>query len=130
MTGAANLNWSISAKSAFVAGWTRELGAYETATSNFSQIDRFFVGPVWQVSPKATLRLRLEHAVRDFRGSPSAIVAPLRRDATRAASLTFDWQPFNYLALNASLQNARRSSSLPGLGYTSNIVNVPARFTY
>ena len=130
MTGAASLNWSITAKSALTAGWTRDLGTYETGTSNFVRTDRFSFGPVWQVSPKATLRLSLDHAVLDYRGTPLGAVPVQRRDTTRDASLSFDWQPMNYLALNASLQNARRSSNLPGLDYKSNMVTLTAQFTY
>ena len=129
LTGAANLSWSFSPKSALSAGWRRELDTFETASSNFAQVDRFTIGPVWQVSPKATLRLQLEHATRDFRGSPGVFVTQ-RRDTTRDASISFDWQPFNYLALSASLQNGRRSSNIAGLDYASNMVNVSAQFTY
>ena len=130
MTGGANLNWSISPKSAIVAGWTRDLATYETSISNFTQTDRFSVGPVWQVSPKATVRLNLDYTVRDFRGTPQGPMAVPRRDTSRDASLSFDWQPVTYLVLNASLQNARRASNLPGLGYTSNMINLTAQFTY
>lgn len=130
MTGAANLNWAITGKSAFVAGWTRELGPYESANSNFTKIDRFSFGPVWQVSPKATVRLNLGHELRDFRGSPGFFLATQRRDTNRNTNLSVAWQPFNYLSVNASLQNARRLSNLPGLDYNSNTLNLTAQFTY
>ena len=129
LTGGANLSWSFSPKSTVTTGWRRELETFETASSNFAQVDRFTIGPVWQVSPKATVRLQLEHATRDFRGSPGVFVTQ-RRDTTRDASLSLDWQPFNYLALSASLQNSRRSSNIAGLDFASNIVNVSAQFTY
>lgn len=130
MTGAANLRWTLTGKSALVAGWTRDLGPYETFNSNYSLTDRFSIGPVWQVSPKATVRVQLEHAVRDYRGAPGVVFAPQRRDTTRDASVSFDWRPYTFLALSASLQNARRSSNLPGLDYTSNMLSLTAQFTY
>jgi exopolysaccharide biosynthesis operon protein EpsL len=130
MVGSATLNWSYSPKAGLSAGWTRELGSFETADFNFSQTDRFTVGPVWQVSPKATVRVQLAHAVRNFGGTPTGIVTLQRRDVTRDASLSFDWQPYNFLSVSASLQNARRTSSLAGFDYSANTVNLSAQFTY
>ena len=130
VTGAATLNWFITGKSAVVVGWTRDLGTYETVNSNFAQIDRFSIGPVWQISPKTTVRASLDYGIRDFRGSPGFVVATQRRDTSRDASVSVNWQPFSYLLVNASLQNARRVSNLPGLDYNSNIINVTAQFTY
>jgi len=129
-TGAASVNWAISPKSAVLIGWTRELGSFETNNFNFTQTNRYSVGPVWQVSPKATVRAQLAHATRDFRGTPTGVVTQQRRDVTRDASLAIDWQPFSYLALSAALQNGRRSSSLPGVDYNSNSVNLSAQFSF
>ena len=129
-TGGANLSWAITGKSALVAGWTRELGAYETFNSNFVQTDRLSIGPVWQVSPKTSVRAQLAHAVLDYRGAPLTVLPPQRRDTTRDASVSLDWQPFTYLALSASLQNTRRSSNQPGLDFNSNLINLSAQFTY
>ena len=128
--GSANLNWSYSGKSGIVAGWTRELGTFETGDFNYSQTDRFSIGPVWQLSPKATVRLQLEHAVRDFKGTPTGIVTARRRDTTNDASVSIDWEPYRFLLLSASLQNSRRSSTAPGLGFSANVVNFSAQFTY
>jgi exopolysaccharide biosynthesis operon protein EpsL len=130
-TGNANLNWAISAKSTLVAGWVREIGAYETVNTNYSQTNRLFIGPVWRVSPKATVRLRLEQAYRNYEGPPTTLQGGVqRRDITRDTTLSLDWQPLHFLVFNASLQNARRSSSLPGLDFRSNLFNVTATLTY
>ncbi len=129
-TGGATVNWAYSAKVGLAAGWTRELGSFETTDFNFSQTDRFSIGPVWQISPKATMRVQLAHAVRDFRGTPTGLVTLLRRDTTRDASVSVDWQPTTYLSLGASLQNARRSSTLAGFDFNSNMINLTAQLTY
>ena len=129
-TGAATLNWSLSPKSGLSAGWARDLATFETGDFNFTQTDRFSVGPVWQISPKATVRAQLAYAARDFRGTPTGVATLSRRDITRDASLSLDWQPFSYLTFGAAVQNARRSSSLAGFDYTSNSVNLSAQFTY
>jgi exopolysaccharide biosynthesis operon protein EpsL len=130
VVGGINLNWSYSPKLGLAAGWTRELGPFETADFNYSQTDRFTLGPVWQVSPKATVRVQLAHAVRNFGGTPTGVVTLQRRDVTRDASLSLDWQPYTFLSLSASLQNARRTSSLAGFDYSANTFNLSAQFTY
>jgi exopolysaccharide biosynthesis operon protein EpsL len=130
MLASANLRWSYSGKSALVAGWTRDTSSFETNDFNYSQTDRFSIGPVWQLSPKATVQLQLAHAVRDFKGTPFGVVSAQRRDTTNDASLSFSWEPYRFLLLSASLQNARRSSTAPGLDYTSNMININAQFSY
>ena len=130
MVGGATLNWAYSPKVGVNAGWTRELGPFETANFNYAQTDRFSVGPVWQVGPKATVRMQLAHAVRNFGGTPTGVVTLQRRDVTRDASVSLDWQPYTFLNLSASLQNARRSSNLAGLDYKANTLNLSAQFTY
>lgn len=128
--GSASVNWAYSGKSSVVASWSRELGTFETTDFNFTQTDRFSIGPVWQISPKATVRARLEHAVRDFRGTPFGVVTAQRRDTTNDASVAIDWEPYRFLLLSASLQNSRRASSAPGFSFNSNVINFSAQFTY
>jgi len=130
MTGAATVNWSYSPKAGLTAGWTRDISSFETANFNHSQTDRFAIGPVWQLSPKAVMRVQLAHAVREFGGTPTGVVILQRRDVTRDASVSVDWQPYTFLSLSASLQNAKRSSSLAGFDYSSNMFNISAQFTY
>lgn len=128
--GSASLNWAYSAKSGLVARWERELGTFETADFNYTRTDRFSIGPVWQVSPKATVRLQLEHAIRNFRGTPTGFVTAQRRDTSNDASLSIDWEPYRFLLLSASLLNSRRSSTAPGLGFNANVINFSAQLTY
>jgi len=128
--GSASVNWTYSGKGGVVAAWTRELDTFETANFNFTQIDRFSIGPVWQISPKTTVRARYEHAIRDFKGTPTGLVTAQRRDTTNDASISIDWEPYRFLLLSASLQNSRRSSTAPGLGFNSNALNFSAQFTY
>lgn len=130
LLGSASVNWAYSAKSGVVARWERELGTFETANFNYTQTDRFSIGPVWQVSPKATVRLQLEHAIRDFKGTPAGFVTAQRRDTTNDASVAIDWEPYRFLLLSASLQNQRRSSTAPGFSFNANVVNFSAQLTY
>ncbi|MDO9197557.1 XrtB/PEP-CTERM-associated polysaccharide biosynthesis outer membrane protein EpsL [Rhodoferax sp.] len=127
---AASLKWNITGKSTLAAGWVREISSYQTASSNYSQTDRFSLGPIWQVSPKAVVRLRHEVAQRDYLAPPTGQAATRRSDTTRDTSLSFDWQPYQSLILSASLQNASRVSNLAGLDYDSNMATLSAQFTF
>jgi exopolysaccharide biosynthesis operon protein EpsL len=125
-----NLNWSLSGKSALVASWARELASYQTSTSNYSQTGRLSLGPVWQLSPKAVGRARYEVAQSDYLGSPFGALATPRSDTTSAASLAFDWQPYQHITISTSLENATRKSNLAGLDYEGKMATVSAQFSY
>lgn len=127
---AVNFNWNISGKSALSTGWARDLSSYQSASTNYSQTDRLFIGPVWQLSSKMAARARYEVARREYLGSPSGLVTAQRSDTTTDASVSLDWQPNQYLTFSATLQNAKRASTLPGLDYESHMANLSAQFTY
>ena len=129
-TAGVNFNWSLSGKSALLASWARELASYQTSTSNYTQTGRLSLGPVWQLSPKAVVRARYEVAQSDYLGSPFGVVATPRSDTTSAASLAFDWQPYQRLTISTSLENASRRSNLAGLDYESKMATVSAQFSY
>jgi hypothetical protein len=57
-------------------------------------------------------------------------VTAQRRDTTNDASVAFDWEPYRFLLLSASLQNSRRSSTVPGLSFNANVINFSAQLTY
>lgn len=127
---AANFNWRLTGKTTLAAGWTRELSSYQSSTAYYTQTDRFSVSPIWQLSPKATVRLHHEVAQRNYLGSPRGVAATQRSDTTHDSRLSFDWQPHQRLTLSAALQGATRTSNLANLDYTSNTATFSAQFTY
>lgn len=127
---AASFNWRLTGKTTLIASWTRELSSYQSSNTNYTQTDRFSVSPVWQVSPKAAVRLHHEVAQRNYLGSPGGVAATQRSDTTRDSRLSFNWQPHQRLTLSAALQGATRTSSLANLDYTSNTATFSAQLTY
>ncbi len=125
-----SVNWSFSGKSGLTAGWARELASYQTNYSNYSQTDRITLSPVWQLSPKTSLRARYEVAQIDYLGSPLGQLFTQRSDTTTEAGITFGWQPYHYLNINTSLESATRKSTLAGLDYESKMATVSAQFSY
>lgn len=126
----ANVNWSMTAKTVLSAGWMRELSSYQTDSANYSQTDRFSIGPTWQVSPKTLVRLSYQRAQRDYLGTPTGLAASSRSDTLTDTTLSLDWQPYRYLTVITSLQNAKRSSNLDGLDFNSNMATISAKFSY
>lgn len=126
----ASLNWAITGKSALEASYAHTLGSYATATSNYSLTDRITVGPVWHIDSKTQVGLHHVWAQVDYLGSPSAITNNQRRDITRDTRLTFSWQPYQKLVINASLQNQTRGSNQAGLDYDSSVAMLSAQLSY
>lgn len=132
VSAATTYNLSLTGKTSLVAGWVRELGSYQTTTSNYTQADRFSIAPVWQMSAKTQLRLRHEMVVRDYLGAPTALPAGTvqRNETVRDTSLSLDWQPQPHLTLNASVQDSRRSVNLANLDYQSTTASVSAQISF
>lgn len=126
----ANIKINLSGKTSVAIDWSRELSAYQDSNTNYSQVDRLVVGPVWQIGAKTNMRLRHEIALRDYLGSPTSLAASTRTDTTRDTTLSLDWQPSIYVTLSAALQDARRTSSQTGLDYQSTQTTLSARFAY
>lgn len=125
-----NVNWAATGKSVLGASYTHELGSYATATSNYNQTDRITLGPVWHISPKTQLVLHYAWAQVDYLGAPTANVSSQRRDITRNTGVTFSWQPYQQLAINASLQSQARESNQAGLDYDSSMATLSAQLSY
>ena len=130
LTASANFNWNVSAKTALTASLARELSSYQTFNANFAQKDRFSLGPTWQISPKAVIRLRHDIAQTSYRGTLSGTSPDSRADTTHDSSVSFDWQPHQRLTLSASLQKATRDSNITGLDYSSTLATVSAQFNF
>ncbi len=130
VTGGASFNWMVSPKLMWIASWSREISPYETFITNYQSVERFAIGPTWQLGPKTTMRAQLEHADYSYLGSPVQSRSSNRRDTLVNASVSLGWQPYQFLNVSASLQNARRSTNQPGLDFNANMVTLQAQFTY
>ncbi len=126
----ASLLWNWTDKTSLVAGFSRELAAYQTNDSNYTQTHRMSVGPLWKITPKVTLRLRHEFTHIDYRGQPSILPASQRTDRTNDSFASLDWQPMRSVLLSSSLQYSRRSSNQNNLDYRSTQGNLSAQLRY
>lgn len=128
--GDLNFNWNISGKSVLTASLARELASYQTNSSSYTTTDRLTLMPYWQVSSQTAVRLRYDHAQRDYLGAIAATPANNRSDTLRTTMIALEWQPYRTLAITTSLQNEKRTSNQPGLDYLSKSFTVTAQMTF
>ncbi len=126
----ATLNWNLTGKSSLQVRWLSELASYQTDAANYGQNDRLLVAPMWQLSPKMTLRGSYELGARKYLGSPTGQTVSQRSDTTRDIALSFDWQPYERIKLGAALQSSRRDSNLTGFDFVVNQTTFSAQLSY
>ena len=129
----ATVNWNVTGKTALAASWVHQLSSYQTAYSNYAQTDRLSLGPTYQVSPKVYLGLRYDLARIDYLGSPTAAPIAQRKDTTRDTTLSLNWQPYQKVALNASVQKSTRDATVTNLlplDYTSTMGTLSAQIDF
>ena len=132
ITGNLNLNWNITAKTSLAASVARELSAYQTLDSNYTQTDRISLMPYWQIGAKTALRAKYDYARRDYQGGPLTAIIPAsnRRDNLHTAMIALEWQPYRSVSVSASLQNEKRTSSQPGQDYKDNTISLSAQAAF
>ena len=132
INAAANYNLIVTGKTSVTVGLSRELGSYQTNTSNYTQTDRVSIAPVWAISAKTLLRLNFGYAKRDYLGSPTPAAANVlhRTDTLSDSALSFDWQPQPHLTLSAAVQDSRRSSNVSGLDFQSTTTSLSAQISF
>ncbi len=133
-TGAA-VNWSITGKTALAVNWARQLGSYQTGYSNYAQSDRLSLGPIWRIGSKTYLGLRYDLTHINYLGTPPTPSVPtaLREDTLRDLTLSFNWQPYQFVALSAALKKSTRDATvanLDPLDYRSTTGTLSADFSF
>lgn len=128
--GSLNMNWAISGKSRLSAGVTRNLSSYETVSSSYSSIDRFYFSPVWQISTRTALRFRYDYIRQDYLGAIAPGPGTGRSDKEQIALLAVDWQPMTSLSLSASLTDDRRTSNQTGRDFKDTIAQVSVQLLF
>jgi len=126
----ASVAWKATGKTTLVASWNRDLASYQTASTNYVQTDRISLAPVWQASAKTTVRLRHSVAQRRFLGHPDGLPDSPRRDLTHETALSVTWAARRNATLGASLARSTRSSTVPGLDFSSNRALVSAQIRF
>ncbi len=125
--GQLNAAWAITGKTRLTGGFARELGSYQTSRESYYEGYRVFIAPIYKPTEKTAVRLRYDHAVRDFKGPLPGFAPTNRRDTLRLASLSMEWEVVRALTLMATLQRDKRSSTATGFDYKSNALTLSAQ---
>jgi exopolysaccharide biosynthesis operon protein EpsL len=129
-TGNCNFNWQINGNISLTASWARELSSYQDNSTSFTSTNRFSLTPFWQLSANTGLRLRYDHAQRDFRGAIVSTPLNDRVDTQSTGMISLEWQPLHMLSVSTSLQSDRRESNQTGLDYAARIASVSAQLSF
>ena len=129
--GTLGLKWRVSAKVDLALTLSRDVTPYQTNFSNFTTLTRFIIAPAWRISEKTSLKLRIQQFNQTYGGVPPGTPSALNRDDdNRDIALVLDWNPYRPVYLSLTLQNQRRSSTVPGLEFKNNIAGVAARVNF
>jgi exopolysaccharide biosynthesis operon protein EpsL len=126
----ANLNWSLSEKTAWTLGLQHTLGAYATANTNYTETDQVSWGWNWQTSSKTQLRISQDFAQISYHGSPFGAAESTRQDNARDTSLSLVWQPRTQWQISTALHQIARNANVEKLDYVSNQLSLTAQFSY
>ena len=126
----ASLGWELSGKTRLTAQYTRQLDAYATANTNYSQTDTLRTGLQWNVGNKTLVSASYAVTQIDYLGSPTAVAPSQRKDTLADTSLSLTWEALRGLTLGTSATMSTRSSNLPGLDYYSVGLALSAQYSY
>ncbi len=121
--------WMIGDKAQLKFSATRQMQSYQELANSYFVSRELALMPVWALTSKVSVLLRLEQAERDYRG-PLAPVSPMRKDTIRSAQLGIDWIPRDPLLIQAYLQDDRRMSNYSGFNYRARSVGVRAQLKF
>lgn len=126
----ASAAWALTGKTRLSAQYSRELAAYATANTNYSQTDALRAGLQWNVGAKTLVTA--SHAVSqiEYLGSPTAVPSSQRKDTLRETSLSLSWEALQGLTVGTGLQASTRSSSQAGQDFESTGVSLSAQYSY
>jgi exopolysaccharide biosynthesis operon protein EpsL len=108
----------------------RDVSPWWQTYSSYRLDDTFSLSPVWQISAKTALRVRLERIRTDFRGPLPANSQGERGDTLHTAQVGVDWYPLPSLTVDAGLQHQWRSSNFPGVGFNTNMATLNAKLKF
>ena len=128
--GRVDYTWQPTAKTAIVVSAGRDISAYQTAYSNYSSNNSVTLTPVWQVTEKTSLKVRLNKSSRDFLGEPFGAIPLTRQDKQNTSQLILDWKATRNIDVSANFQRDNRKSNFPGLDYRDNQAGLSVVLTF
>lgn len=128
--GRLDYTWATDGKLQLKFSAARDIASYQEASHSYYVNNGLTFAPVWQISDKTALRIKLERSQRDYLGGGTASPSVARQDHLRSARIIFDWSPLRALSLSASWQQDHRDSGNPNLGFDASAASIAAQLTF
>lgn len=131
LTGRLRWAYGISGATSIDTTLFREIGSWETVTSNYILTQGFRVGPNWRYSEKLNLQASGGFSTRQFLGDPLvAVGVPVRKDEVWTVSGSAVWAPTLRAQISGTLSYETRSSNAFFADYTAVTLFVAAQYTF
>lgn len=128
--GSLKWTWSPTGKLGLELSWKSDLTAYTDRNTSYYRQNIYSVAPVWQISPKVKLSLKLDRNEREYHGPVVPTPLAARNDQIDTTQLYAEWTPERNISINGFLTRDRRASNLPGLGYSALVAGAGLRLTF
>jgi exopolysaccharide biosynthesis operon protein EpsL len=123
-------DWLATAKTSLNVVAQRDISATEDLQTSFVLVKGISVTPSYAFSDKLRISGSLSSNIRDYSGSAPGGSFAGREDHLHAGVISATYTPLRALTLLLSAQREKRTSNMPGIDYTANIVNLNARLTF
>jgi exopolysaccharide biosynthesis operon protein EpsL len=110
MTGRLAYNWQPTGKLGVITSLSRNIYSFQQAVNSYYVADTFAITPIWQLTPKTSLKMRYDFSRRDYRGTVISIPEH-RKDNVQSFMLSADWQAMRTLTVTGVLRHEKRNSS-------------------
>lgn len=129
MVGRLLYRWDITDKTQLNVSVSRNLYSYQEAENSYYIAETFSISPVWEYSPKTTLRARYDYSEREYRGAIVSI-PELRDDRLQMFLLAADWKATRNIIVTGALQRDKRSSNFEDFDYNATSASINAQFLF
>ena len=129
MVGRLLYRWDVTEKTQLNVSVARNIYSYQEDENSYYIAETFSIGPVWQYSPKTTLRARYDYSDRDYRGA-IVPVAELRDDQLQTLLLAADWKATRNIIVTGALQRDKRTSNFEDFDYNATSASINAQFLF
>ncbi|MBI3523843.1 MAG: outer membrane beta-barrel protein [Betaproteobacteria bacterium] len=131
-TASAEYDWKPTDRSALAILVRREISPYQDIQSNFALVKGVTLRPAIRISEKIDVSWVIDHSDWYFLGNPGLAPGGVagRTDRVRSSTVTAAYRPSRTISLKLSVQRESRSSNIPLVDYSSNVISVVARIAF
>ncbi|MGD9942296.1 MAG: XrtB/PEP-CTERM-associated polysaccharide biosynthesis outer membrane protein EpsL [Burkholderiaceae bacterium] len=106
----------------------RDIGAAETLSANYVDVQALLLSAAWRPTAKLGLQASLQRQTRSYDGDPGFVLGagPLRKDRLNVAGLSISWEWRRTIRLFADLRREHRDSNSAFFRYDADVLAIGA----